>query len=249
MPTTLERAWPVAAVGRMAASVSMMADTRRRLQAELTSHGMPANLRNADDQSVVSLVAVRQAIESCGSDFSHYRDWGVIAAPRSLGRVTLTNAIPRFAKDGAWGVSPHIIPNCSLHSPSGMVSVTYGFRGPNFGVGGVKGRESDVWTALLAFDATATVPGTWLILSGVGNDDICRAIALAIRFQQVARDSEITLRFGTTTGESLTPQFTLESFDRVLSLPVSPRSYCRWSLNGGGSIEWRSRAAEVRKAA
>jgi hypothetical protein len=161
----------------------------------------------------------------------------------------MTATILKFPTDGAWGVSPHIIPNCSLHSPSGLVSVTYGFRGPNFGVGGIKGRECDLWTALIAFDSSLNAPGAWLLMSALCQDDTYRAIELAVQFQDVHADHQVTVHFGAVQGQAMTPKFSLESLDRVLSLPHSPLSYCRWSLGGGGAMEWRCRSAALRAAA
>src|SRR5262249_37658335 len=87
----------------------------------------PANfLKHVDDQTVVGLSAVLGAIAGHSlvppgvSD--PFRDWGVVAAPRFLGRPMLAGALPRFQNEGAWGVSPHLIPHRSLHSISGTVS-------------------------------------------------------------------------------------------------------------------------------
>lgn len=250
MPTPFERTWPVTALGRFSTLVSEIPDVRKRLQAELIAADRPANLRHADEQGVACLAAMREALTSCNRPASEFQNWGVVAAPRTPGRSAMTDTILRFPKDGAWGASPHVIPNCSLHSPSGLVSVTYGLRGPNYGVGGVAGRECDIWTALVAFDSSLQTPGAWLLLSAIGQDDMCRAIAMAVQFQDCAAAFQVTVHFGAMPGLAMTPKFTLESLDRVLALPHSPLSHCRWSLGGGGTMEWRWRAnASLRAAA
>lgn len=132
------------------------------------SHGEPLPacfLKHADEQTVVGLCAVYQAIRQGGLQATDFRDWGVLAAPRFLGRATMAAALQRFAAEGAWGVSPHLIPHRSLHSISGTVSQALKIHGPNFGVGG--GREGAV-EALLAATALLEcrhLPGVWLVLT------------------------------------------------------------------------------------
>jgi len=226
-----------------------MSEIRRRVQTELSSREIPADLRHMDDPDVACLAAVGHAIATLGIDSASFRDWGIIAAPQPPTRIKLASVHLRFHNDGPTRLSPHIIPERSLQSLSSLVNAAHGFGGPNFGVGGATGRESDLWTALIAFDAAAILPGAWILLNGISNDGICRAAAMAICFRQRAGEAEITIRFGCTDGEALTPRFTLESFDRVLSLPVSPLSFCRWSLNGGGIVEWRPRQVAMKSAA
>jgi hypothetical protein len=131
-------------------------------------HGQPLPacfVKHADEQTVVGLYAVYQAIQQGGLQDTDFRDWGVLAAPRFLGRATMAAALQRFAAEGAWGVSPHLIPHRSLHSISGTVSQALKIHGPNFGVGG--GREGAV-EALLAATALLEcrrLPGVWIVLT------------------------------------------------------------------------------------
>ncbi len=96
----------------------------------------PNFFKHSDEQTIVGLAAVFQAIRThdlAGEDFT---DWAVLAAPRFFGRAMLANTLRRFAVEGAWGVSPHVIPHRSQHSLSGTVSQALRIHGPNLGVGG-----------------------------------------------------------------------------------------------------------------
>jgi hypothetical protein len=129
---------------------------------------LPASfLKHADDQTVVGIGAIFRAIDQNPSLSSvTFADWGVLAAPRFLGRATLASALQRFALEGAWGVSPHLIPHQSLHSVSGTVSQALGVHGPNFGVGGGPGCASEGILAAGALLSEERVPSVWLILTG-----------------------------------------------------------------------------------
>jgi 3-oxoacyl-(acyl-carrier-protein) synthase len=93
-------------------------------------------LKHADEQTVVGLAAVYQAIDdhalAPAGAARPFADWAVVAAPRFIGRAALAQALPRFVREGAWGVSPHLIPHRSLHSMSGAISLALKAHGPNF---------------------------------------------------------------------------------------------------------------------
>ncbi|MGH6681122.1 MAG: hypothetical protein ACREDL_19840, partial [Bradyrhizobium sp.] len=95
----------------------------RRNPGSTCGEPLPASfLKHADEQTVAGLGAVYRAIQKAGLQTTNFRDWGVVAAPRFLGRPAMAAALQRFAAEGAWGVSPHLIPHRSLHSISGTVS-------------------------------------------------------------------------------------------------------------------------------
>jgi hypothetical protein len=121
-------------------------------------------LKHADEQTVVGLAAVLRAIHehALSADF---RDWGVLAAPRFLGRPLMAVALQRFQAEGAWGVSPHLIPHRSLHSISGTVSQALKIHGPNFGVGGGPGCTAEVLLAAAAMLERQRLPGVWVVLT------------------------------------------------------------------------------------
>jgi hypothetical protein len=123
-------------------------------------------LKHADEQTVVALAAVFQAIHDHGLGATDFSNWGVVAAPRFLGRATLAVSLQRFALEGAWGVSPHVIPHRSLHSISGTVSQALGIHGPNFGVGGGPESASQVFLAAAALISEQNTPGLWVLVTG-----------------------------------------------------------------------------------
>jgi hypothetical protein len=126
-------------------------------------------LKHADEQTVVGLTAVHQAIHDGGLRGS-FREWGVLAAPRFLGRLAMAVALPRFLAEGAWGVSPHVIPHRSLHAVSGTISQALKIHGPNFGVGGGPGCEPELLLAATALLHGKHLPGVWVVLTRLGPD-------------------------------------------------------------------------------
>jgi hypothetical protein len=155
-----------------------------------------AFLKHADEQTVVGLAALFQAIHDHGltpaPGSPGFRDWGVVAAPRFLGRTTMAAALQRFAAEGAWGVSPHLIPHHSLHSMSGTVSQALKVHGPNFGVGGGPGAAAEGILTATALLECCRLPGVWLVLTAVDPEQApdamgrpvpgtsCAALALAL---------------------------------------------------------------------
>jgi hypothetical protein len=123
-------------------------------------------LKHADEQTVVGLAAVLQAMEAHGLHTNSLTEWGVLAAPRFLGRASLAAALQRFAVEGAWGVSPHLIPHRSMHAVSGTISQALGIHGPNFGVGGGTESASEMMLAAATMIAEDRLPGVWVILTG-----------------------------------------------------------------------------------
>ena len=125
----------------------------------------PAFLKHSDEQTVVGLSAVYQAMESgdlLGKDFSQ---WGVLGAPRWLGRNTVGAILSRFDVEGAWGVSPHLIPHRSLHSLSGTISLALKSQGANYGVGGSQGLIGETFLSALALLKRYDLPGVWAVFT------------------------------------------------------------------------------------
>jgi hypothetical protein len=128
----------------------------------------PAFLKHADEQTVAGLTAVYQAIHDHGLRQAFpagFRDWGVVAAPRFLGRPAMAASLQRYLAEGAWGVSPHMIPHRSLHSVSGTVSQALKVHGPNFGVGGGPGAEAEALLVAAALLVRRRLPGVWVVLT------------------------------------------------------------------------------------
>jgi hypothetical protein len=128
---------------------------------------LPAGLlKHADEQTVAGLAAVCRAAHDRGLGAAGCADWGVLAAPRFLGRTALAAALQRFDEEGAWGISPHLIPHRSLHSVSGTVSQALGLHGPNFGVGGGPDAAAEALLLAATVLAAGRVPGLWLVVTG-----------------------------------------------------------------------------------
>jgi hypothetical protein len=156
----------VVAYGSVRASAAEVRELRQNLLLPSGERLSPAFLKHAEDQTVAGLVAVCRAITDHHLTKEYFDDWGVLGAPRYLGRVAMMSAIQKFVLEGAWGLSPHLIPHRLLHALSGCVSQALKIRGPNFGVGG---GPSGVGEALLAAAAMldgARVPGLWVVLTG-----------------------------------------------------------------------------------
>lgn len=155
----------VAADAVVRVSLDSLAELRRH-PGPVHGEPLPAGfLKHADEQTVAGLAAVYQAIERAGLHSACFRDWGVVAAPRFLGRPTMAAALQRFAAEGAWGVSPHLIPHRSLHSISGTISQALKIHGPNFGVGGGPGGTVEVLLAATALLEGKGLPGVWIVLT------------------------------------------------------------------------------------
>ena len=56
----------------------------------------PSLLKHLDEQTVVALAAVFHAIKDHGLGDTPFTDWGILAAPRFLGRANLAVALHRF---------------------------------------------------------------------------------------------------------------------------------------------------------
>jgi hypothetical protein len=156
---------PVAAFGVMHAGPEMVTALRRN-PVPAPGAPLPASfLKHADEQTVVALAAVYQGIHNhnlAGTDFSR---WGVVAAPCFPGRGALVQVLKRQAVEGAWGVSPHLIPHHSVHAVSGTVSQVLRIHGPNFGIGGGPQAIVEALTVAATLAADRSLPGLWLVLT------------------------------------------------------------------------------------
>lgn len=176
----------------VSASVAQI-DVLRRDPELLKPRDLPASfLKHADEQAVCALAAVVQAIRSTGQPVEVFSGWSVLGAPRYPGRTLGGASIMRFFDEGIRGISPHIIPQNSTHSISGLLSVGLGMGGPNLGAGGgAQALEEGLVTAL-AFLSEKRVPGMWFVATGWTPEPIpqkngryvaegqCHALALAL---------------------------------------------------------------------
>jgi hypothetical protein len=139
----------------------------QRRQQALHWRGQPlpsSALKHVDEQSFAALLTVLQAITDEGLENHDFADWGVVGAPRFIGRAGLEPQLRKFLAEGPWSVSPHAIPHRCLHSPSGLISQLLGWHGANVGAGGGLSSVGEAFLTALAC-LTEDVAGLWLVLS------------------------------------------------------------------------------------
>lgn len=153
----------------------------------------PRFLRHADEHTVVGTHAVLAAIAR-GPRRDDRSGHAVVAAPCQSGRLAAARSLAQLASGGAVTVSPHIVPQCSLHSVAGAVSVALGMHGPHLGVGGGPEAlaEGLFAAATLVTTAPTTCTGVWLVATewdveptlddtGAATDDpVCRGLAVLL---------------------------------------------------------------------
>jgi hypothetical protein len=217
----------------------------------------PSLIRQSEEQTVAALWAVCEAAAGMDVKADAFADWGVIAAPRLLGRAGNALSFEQFAQEGPWGISPHAIPHQSLHAVSGTISQALKAHGPNFGIGNGPRSANDVWLTAATLLSEESLPGIWLVIVGHSDEYIpafdkaasprvaCEAIALALAPTQGERTGmhlricpEDLLR-GETPNEPFLaslPEFSLSSLVDELAHRESPPG-SMWRLPGAGWIE------------
>jgi len=234
---------------------------RGQLSARTGGRLTPSFVKHADDQTVAALAGVLQAMDDFGLRPGAMNDWGVLAAPRYLGRVALAQTMLRFAAEGAWGLSPHMIPHRSLHSVSGTVSQALNFQGFNLGVGGGLHAASEALLLAGAILAENRLPGLWVTLTGFDPEVVptaggrearpcdCCAVALALN---AARDEPAGWRLCVNAApaalasdgrpEGAPNPLRVETL--LAALVAEPaRTRCSFTLGAGGWLQLdRSRA-------
>lgn len=130
----------------------------------------PRFLRHADEQTVVGVRAVLQTLAETASDATDLAYDAVIAASCRAGQPTAARTMVALKQQGPVGVTPHVVPQCSLHSPASAVSVGLGMHGPTIGVAGGPAAiaEGLLAASTLAMSLAATQPAAaiWLVVTG-----------------------------------------------------------------------------------
>lgn len=153
----------------------------------------PRFLRHADEQTVLGLAAVLRAMQDSNLAAERYDGWGVVAAPVFPGRLGGAATFTKFREGGPAAISPHIIPQNSLHSVAGAISVALGMHGPNFGIGGGPDALAEGLTVAMSLVDDANLSGLWLVLTqwtrepvpdgrgSTATETSCLGVALALR--------------------------------------------------------------------
>jgi hypothetical protein len=244
----------VAAVGTLGAAPEQLAPLRLKPGSSDQRTIPPALLKHADEQTVAAVAAIWQALDRSNLATADFTDWGVVAAPRFLGRTAMHTAVQRFAAEGAWGISPHLIPHRSLHSLSGTLSQALAIHGPNFGVGGGLHAIGEICLSVAALLDGDQLPGVWLVMTGwnteprPGSTEVngsapkCEAVALALVAAGAAQ-ADWCLRI---TGQGIAegPVLTLGTLRSALEAGEP----AVWRLPAGGGLELERLTAARRLA-
>jgi hypothetical protein len=252
MSTRPERCLSLAGWGTARADLASIAAMRKSLPSWVPA-GTPGHfLKHADEQTVLAVAAVDQAIRATNSPTTAYDQWAIIAAPRFIGRLAGTAALDRFSRGGGSALSPHLIPQHSLHSPSGALSILLASRKPNFGVGGAADSLAEGLLAALTLPVT-DCQGVWLIGSSWDpepqideqgsciNQPVGYAAALALQ-TAAASSSCGTLRFkacspGEMPASEPSPADAAELCRQLMALiPGGPAISLRWTLPWGAAL-------------
>lgn len=164
-------------------------------------------LRNSDEQTIAGVRALLTAMKSLQPAVTSWHDWAIIGCPRFLGRSIICGTISRYFREPKFSISPHIIPNYTLHALSGTISVGLTMHGANFGVGGGPNHIPEGLLTALSVVAERRHPGVWLILSEFNpepkpddhgkpqNDVVVHAVAFALQFPaDLVAEPQATLR-------------------------------------------------------
>ena len=157
----------------------------------------PRFLRHADEQTVIGMRAVLQTLAEAAVDATDLRRDAVVAASCQAGQPTAARTMVALKQQGPVGVTPHVVPQCSLHSPASAVSVGLGMHGPTIGVGGGPAAiaEGLLAASTLAMSPALTQPAAaiWLVITGWDtapalddnavptSDPTCRGLALYLQ--------------------------------------------------------------------
>jgi len=203
------------------------------------------HMKHADDQTVVGISALLHAVHAAGWGNASFHDWGAIGVPRFVGRMNIAVAVSQSLHDPTWGVSPNIIPNQSLHSLSGTISLALGLHGPNFGVGGGPNAVAEGLLTAISSIQSDRLPGLWVVLSQFDPEPIpdekgvsaipvtCMAAAIALISTRPGRSVlRLVARRSTAAGGTALPR--LIDF---LGKPAGANSAWECPVNGVGTLE------------
>lgn len=219
----------------------------------------PRFLRHCDEHTVVGVHAVLRALAARGPEPVDLGRHAVVAASCQVGRLIAAQTLANLATAGGVSVSPHIVPQCSLHSVAGAVSVGLGMRGPQLGVGGGPDALAEglfaAATIIHAAVAAGDPPCVWLVateweeeptLDDAGlaaGDPVCRALAIAIEPDAPGADhaggrSGAGVARGLVAAARRTPAPSVASLSLSLRFPERPRLRVVAPEAGGGLADF-----------
>lgn len=196
----------------------------------------PRFLRHCDEHTVVGMHAILAALAARSGEPAGLSRHAVVAASRRIGRLAAAKTLTGLATGGGVSVSPHIVPQCSLHSVAGAVSVGLGMRGPHLGVGGGDDALAEgLFAAITIVHAAAAAgdpPCVWLVATewddepelddaaAPTSDPVCRALALAIEAAAPDSAGQGSSRAAVNRGRAAPPPRAASSTGPALSLSL-----------------------------
>jgi len=212
-------------------------------------------LRHCDEQTVVGVHAVLAALAAFPDAIAGIGRHGVVGAPCRAGRLATARSLVQMRSAGAVAVSTHVVPQCSLHSLAGAISVALGMHGPHLGAGGGPDALSEGILTARALLAAAP-PGlaeVWLVATqwddeprlddaaAPRSDPVCRGLALLLSAAGSGVLALETLRAasGRATGAAGCGPTPLAEFARALEIAANGTQPISWSAAGACPLEIR----------
>ena len=172
-------------------------------------------LRHADEHSVLAVRAVQETIADIAG--INCRGHGVIAAPCQAGRIGSSRTLTQYAEGGGATVSPHIVPQASLHAMAAAVSVGLGMHGPSLGVGGGATALAEGLLTLAALVDAPNVEAWWLVGTQFVGEPLLDATGEPKGDTDVTSVEAVALLITPTATAAVPPQWWLDP----ASLPAS----------------------------
>jgi len=199
-----------------------------------------ALLKQADEQSLVTLRAFCNLFQRWPELRRPDPNWGLVVAPRVPGRKRVIESIGKFREQGAWSISPHIIPHCTLHSLAGLLSQVLDLHGPNIGTGGKPGCEGEAFAVAGTWLAAERLPGLWLVLTGWDRESatyrgsMCQALVLGLK--SAARQDAVGRSRVIISPTAALPHVPLVSLEAFLTAMGNSGIATAWRLGVAGAL-------------
>jgi hypothetical protein len=258
----------ICAVGSSQADLPTIAGLRKT-RPDWAPQDTPGHfLKYADEQTVVAVAAVDRAIQANRAFVGELKSWSIVVAPRFVGRIGGVATLERFGRGGGPAISPHLIPQHSLHSASGALSILLASRCPNLGVGGGADAVTEGFLTALTLPPHSESRGVWLICTAWDPEPVlnlqgectnlptCYAVALALQSAAV-NHSHGRLQLHVNHQAAASPAIGVAAAPSVPDLcaavdAISRRksTACfRWQLPSGASLALDLRAAAAERLA
>ena len=247
-------------------------DTLAREKYSYGCHSLPPRfLRHADEQTVIGMHSMVQAMATDTHRSRDISNDAVIAATCLAGQPSAARTMIGLRDKGPVAVTPHIVPQCSLHSMASAASVGFGMHGPNFGVGG--GPHAPAEGFLLALTLAPMLAKTspssriWLVCTGwdqqptldakgvVTNDPICRGMTFVLKPERAQTHDETQphIQFSTqknTSSVDILPSHSrlkelCEQFEKDVRTTVAITDTCTIEISSLSSTQPLLRSNEV----